>query len=155
MIFKFSTDLYYDERINQHTYRELLEDKVFPAMKQSLGLAKFRRTVWQQDGAKPHQARMVMEWLDTIFQDRMLAIKCLRGDTWAPYSPDCNPCDYFLWGYMKEKVYHPLPANMTALKRKIKVEFDKIPELIVQKSIMNMKKRANQNIDILSRNCYK
>ena len=98
--------------------------------------------IFDDDGAKPHQARMVMEWLDTIFQDRMLAIKCLRGDTWAPYSPDCNPCDYFLWGYMKEKVYHPLPANMTALKRKIKVEFGKIPELMVQKSIMNMKKRG-------------
>ena len=45
-------------------------------------------------------------------------------------------------GYIKEKVYHPLPANMTALKRKIKVEFGKIPELMVQKSIMNMKKRG-------------
>ena len=39
-------------------------------------------------------------------------------------------------------MYHPLPANMTALKRKIKVEFGKIPELMVQKSIMNMKKRG-------------
>ena len=110
----------------------------------------FRRTVWQEDGAKPHQARMVMEWLDTIFQDRMLAIKCLRGDTWAPYSPDCNPCDYFLWGYMKEKVYHPLPANMTALKRKIKVVFGKIPELMVQKSIMNMKKRGALMVGVSS-----
>ena len=32
--------------------------------------------------------------------------------------------------------------NMTALKRKIKIEFGKIPELMVQKSIMNMKKRG-------------
>ena len=45
-------------------------------MTQTLGLAKFRRSVWQQDGAKPNQAKMVMEGLDTIFQDRMLAIKC-------------------------------------------------------------------------------
>ena len=85
-------------RVNQFSYRQLLEDKVFPVMKQTLGLSKFSWTVWQQDGAKQHQARMVMKWLDTIFQDRMLAIKCLRGDTWAPYSPDCNPCDFFLWG---------------------------------------------------------
>ena len=131
-----------DGRVNQHTYRELLEDKVFPIMKQKLGLTKFRKTVWQQDGAKPHQARMVMEWLDAIFQERMLAIKSVRGDSWAPYSPDCNPCDFFLWGYMKEKVYQPLPLTMTALKRKIKVEFDKIPEVMVVKSVMNMKKRG-------------
>jgi hypothetical protein len=27
--------------------------------------------VWQQDGVKPHQAKMVMKWLDIIFQGRM------------------------------------------------------------------------------------
>jgi hypothetical protein len=47
-------------------------------MKKILGLAKLRRTVWQQAGAKPHQAKMVMKWLDTIFQDRMFTIKCFR-----------------------------------------------------------------------------
>jgi hypothetical protein len=29
-------------RFNQFSYRQLLEDKVFPVMKQNLGLAKFR-----------------------------------------------------------------------------------------------------------------
>ena len=129
-------------RVNQFSYRELLEDMVFPLMKQRLGLAKFRRVVWQQDGAKPHQARMVMEWLDSIFGDNMLAIKSLRGDSWAPYSPDCNPCDFFLWGFLKEKVYQPLPTTMSALKRKIKSEFGKIPELMVKKAIFNMQKRG-------------
>ena len=66
----------------------------------------------EKDGAKPHQARMVMEWLDTIFQDRMLAIKCLRGDPGPPYSTDCNPCVFFLGGYMKEEVYQPQPVNI-------------------------------------------
>ena len=80
-------------------------------------------------------------------QDGMLAIKCLRGDTLAPYSPECNPCDFFLWGYMKEKVYQPLPGNMDALKRKVMVKFDKIPEMMVQKSIMIMKKRGDLMFD--------
>ena len=131
-----------DERVNQYTYRDLLENKVFPVMKESLGQARFRRLVWQQDGAKPHQARMVMEWLDSIFKEKMLAIKSLRGDTWAPYSPDCNPCDFFLWGYMKAKVYQPLPPTMAALKRKIKAEFARIPDMMVQRAILNMKKRG-------------
>ena len=68
--------------------------------------------MWEQDGAKPHKVRVVIEWLDTIFQDSLLAIKCLRGDNWAPYSPDCKPCEFFLLGYMKEKVYQPHPANI-------------------------------------------
>ena len=53
-----------------------------------------------------------------------------------------NPSDYFLWGYLKDKVYLPLPTTMAALKRKIKHEFDRIPEMMVQKAVLNMKKRA-------------
>ena len=83
-----------------------------------------------------------MEWLDSIFKERMLAIKSLRGDSWAPYSPDCNPCDFFLWGFLKEKVYQPLPANMASLKRKIRSEFEKIPDLLVTKAVLSMKKRG-------------
>ena len=137
-----------DGRVNQHTYRELLERKVFPLMKQQLGLARFRRTIWQQDGAKPHQARMVMEWLDSIFMDRMLAIKSMRGDSWAPYSPDCNPCDFFLWGYLKEKVYQPLPLTIASLKRKIKTEFERIPELMVSNAVLSMKKRGELMVQV-------
>jgi hypothetical protein len=51
-------------------------------------------------------------------QDRMHAIKRLRGDTLAPYSPECNPV--LSLGYMKEKVYQPLPGNIAALKRKVR-----------------------------------
>ena len=46
-------------------------------------------------------SNMVMEWLDGIFEERMLAIRARRGDSWAPSSPDMNPCDSFLWGYLK------------------------------------------------------
>ena len=129
-------------RVNQFTYKELLESEVFPVMKEKLGQAKFRRTIWQQDGAKPHQAKMVMNWLDTIFKERMLAIKCVRGDSWASYSPDCKPCDFFLLGYLKSKVYQPLPNTLTALKRKIRVEFERIPEIMVKKAVYSMKKRG-------------
>ena len=57
--------------------------------------------MWQQDGAGPHQANMVMDWLDSVFASRMLALKSRRGDSWAPSSPDMNPLDFFLWGYRR------------------------------------------------------
>jgi hypothetical protein len=40
---------------------------------------------------------------------------------------------------MKAKVYQPLPGNMTAVKRKIRAEISKIPEVFVQKFIMNIR----------------
>ncbi|GBN23572.1 hypothetical protein AVEN_144157-1 [Araneus ventricosus] len=26
---------------------------------------------------------------------------------WPPRSPDLTPCDFFLWGYVKDKIYVP------------------------------------------------
>ena len=35
-------------------------------------------------------------------------------------SPDLNPCDFFLWGYIKERVFvPPLPVSLNELKKRI------------------------------------
>ena len=131
-----------DETVNQFSYRELLERTVFPLMMLMLGRAVWGRMIWQQDGAKPHQARMVMEWLDGLFGERILAIKSLRGEDWAPSSPDCAPCDFYLWPRMKPLVYAPPPQGMPRLRRKIKTVFDDIPEEEVTRAVLSMKKRG-------------
>ena len=33
-------------------------------------------------------------------------VRC-GGRTWLARSPDLTPCDYFLWGYVKDKVFVP------------------------------------------------
>jgi hypothetical protein len=36
---------------------------------------------------------------------------------WPPQSPDLTPCDFFLWGYVKDHVYlPPLPINLPELR---------------------------------------
>ena len=62
-------------------------------MKRELGMEAFNSTIWQQDRAKPHQANMMMDYLDRVVQERMLALKDRRGESWAPSSPDMNPCE--------------------------------------------------------------
>jgi hypothetical protein len=33
--------------------------------------------------------------------------------SWPPRSPDATPCDFFLWGYVKDQIYVPrLPASI-------------------------------------------
>ena len=35
----------------------------------------------------------------------------------TPRSPEATPCDFFLWGYVKDQVYvPPLPASIPVLK---------------------------------------
>jgi len=39
---------------------------------------------------------------------------------WSPRFPDLTVCDFFPWGYVKEKVYvPPLPTNLEELKIRI------------------------------------
>ena len=78
---------------------------VLQTHKRALVQDLFNQTIWQQDEAKPHQAIMVMDWPDSIFEERMLAKKARRGNSWAPSSPDISLFESFLWGYLKEAVY--------------------------------------------------
>ena len=35
----------------------------------------------------------------------------------TPHSPDATPCDFFLWGYVRDQVYvPPLPASIPGLR---------------------------------------
>ncbi|GBM97537.1 hypothetical protein AVEN_197374-1 [Araneus ventricosus] len=75
--------------------------------------------VWfQQDGATAHTAGISMDLLKEMFQKRL---RSLRGDiSWLAYSTDLSPCGYFLWGYLKSKVYKNRPRTteeMTAAIR--------------------------------------
>jgi len=39
---------------------------------------------------------------------------------WPPRSPDLTPCDFFLWGFVKDTVFvPPLPANRQDLRNRI------------------------------------
>ena len=39
----------------------------------------------------------------------------------------CNPCDFFLWGYVKDQVYvPPLPARIPELKVRIRTATETI-----------------------------
>ena len=38
---------------------------------------------------------------------------------WLPHSPDINPCDFFLWGFLKGKVFQRRPENVVQLRAHI------------------------------------
>jgi hypothetical protein len=49
--------------------------------------------------------------------------------SWLPRSPDMTPCDIFLWGYVKERVYAlPLPADLDELRNGITAAVNSVTE---------------------------
>jgi hypothetical protein len=48
-------------------------------------------------------------------------------------SPDATPCDFFLWGYVKDQVYvAPLPASIPELKVRIRTVIKTIMAVMLQ-----------------------
>ena len=76
------------------------------------------RSVWfQQDGATSHTSRASMGVLHPLFPNRLIS---RFGDVaWPPRSPDLSMCDYFLWGYLKSRVYKRNPRTLDELKDSI------------------------------------
>ncbi len=62
---------------------------------------------------------------------------------WPARSPDLNPCDFFLWPYLKSKVYYPAPKSLDELRSNITREIKKINSSMLQSSISHIKKRCD------------
>jgi len=57
------------------------------------------------------------------------APKDLALHSWPPKSPDMTPCDFFLWGYVKERVYVPLlTADLDELTNRITAAVKSVTE---------------------------
>ena len=59
-------------KYNSALYKQLFEDEVFPDMLNELGHERFFNMTWQQDGARPHIAKPVMELLSATFGRKQL-----------------------------------------------------------------------------------
>jgi hypothetical protein len=59
---------------------------------------------------------------------------------WPARSPDLAPCDFFFWGYVKDKVFvPPLPQDLQQLRQRIRDTVDSIDQ--------DMLARAWQELD--------
>ncbi|XP_050307511.1 uncharacterized protein LOC126744196 [Anthonomus grandis grandis] len=112
-------------------YLTMLRNEIVPVINEIAG-DNFNITYFQQDGAAPHYAINVRNYLDETFPGRVIG---RRGTIeWPPRSPDMSPLDYFLWGYFKNKVYATKPANLEDLRQRIINMMQAIPNDMIQRA---------------------
>ena len=64
---------------------------------------------------------------------RVIRNDCRGFNNLPPRSPDATPCDFFLWGYVKDQVYvPPLPASIPELKVRIRTAIETITADMLQ-----------------------
>lgn len=76
-----------------------------------------------QDGARPHRTHQVFSVLNDFFGSRLIGLDTPSIFTGAiecpPYSPDLNPCDFWLWSFLKDHIYKRNPKNIDELENAI------------------------------------
>ena len=100
------------------TYLAMLQNWLLPQMSEDS-----EDFIFQQDGAPPHWHRDVRRFLNESLPQRWIGRvgkEDLALQFWPSRSPDLTPCDFFLWGFVKEAVYVPsLPTTLDDLKNRI------------------------------------
>lgn len=122
-----------EENLNRNNYHQLLLNEVVPAIEAARD--ENHETWFQQDGAPPHFGINVRTYLDGTFPRRWIG---RRGAIeWPARSPDLTPLDYFLWGYLKSKVYTTKPQNLIELRQRITHEAQQIPGEMIQNVVQH------------------
>ena len=91
---------------------------------------------------------VILDFLYEMFNLRVMSHRFTErhdcGRLWPPHSPDINPCDFFLWGFLKEKGFQRRPQNVAQLRAHI-VKLCRAPsEDLCRKVVTNARVRLQE-----------
>ncbi|GBN45986.1 hypothetical protein AVEN_103362-1 [Araneus ventricosus] len=105
---------------------DLIKSEVYPGFNnersvnfanEDLALIDLRNVWLQHDGAPPHTVSSVQQYIRDTFQQQVIGYGgCVE---WPPSSPDLNPLDFFMWGYIKQQMYATPPPTLQELRNRI------------------------------------
>jgi transposase len=127
---------FFRETVTAHSYLEKLRREIVPSITRKMDSTEI---FYMQDGAPPHYAQSVRQFLDETFPGRWIG---RRGPIeWPARSPDLTPTDFFLWGVIKDRVYATKHGNLEELKEAITVEIRSLPVELCQRACRSVSKR--------------
>ena len=74
------------DTVNAERYLTMLRDEIWPIIST---WENIEHSIFMLDGAPPHFASVVREWMNAHFPGIWMG-------------RDLTPCDFFLWGWLKE-----------------------------------------------------
>jgi len=114
---------FFDGSLNGPTYLNFLQEEL-PLLLEDVDLLTRQQMFFQHDGAPAHYHNIVRTFLNGWRGQNWIG----RGGpiNWPPRSPDLTPLDFFLWGYVKQKVYQLMPTTAEDMKERIRTAFRSI-----------------------------
>lgn len=129
---------FFRENFNGQNYLELLRTRVIPQIQHLYPNEQFRNIWFQQDGAPAHYFRVVRDFLTETFGDQWIGRRPRNPANpnedvidWPARSPDLTLLDFFVWGYVKDRVFETKPTTLDELQNRIQDVIDTItPEML-------------------------
>lgn len=133
----------YEGNLNSRRYLDLINNNILDALDLE-PLETLRHLWWQQDGAPPHNGREVTELLNEIFPNKWIGNRGFIR--WPARSPDLNPLDYFLWGYLQNRLYRNTPRDINVLRGNLIREVRAIPARVIHRAIFKLRRLTQKCI---------
>ncbi|KAF2890534.1 hypothetical protein ILUMI_15639, partial [Ignelater luminosus] len=107
-----------------------------------LPLAQDIRIWCQHDGARAHNKRAVITYLNYRFDNRVITTNA--PVQWSARSTDLTPLDYYLWGIIKNKVYGSRfnYNNLEQLREAVMEAFNRINRSTLRKVTNSVAKQC-------------
>lgn len=116
---------FFEGNVDSDSYLEMITDFLLPELHR-LGYDSMD-LCYMHDGAPAHYPETVRQCLNENFGSWIG-----RGNgaliAWPPRSPDLNPLDFFLWGFLKTQVYRDNPQTLEEIMQKIVENLNEISE---------------------------
>ena len=138
---------FFDGTVTAESYLAMITEDFLPAFK---NLPDSDQILFMQDGAPPHWSKIVRDWMNTNLPQRWIG----RGSDddenipWPPRSPDLTPMDFFLWGYIKSKVYVRNYATLEDLKASITAAFQDVSREMIHATMLSFVNRLKKVVKV-------
>lgn len=133
---------FFQGHLNGQVYTDFLRNQLPRLLNQNLN-----PNVWfQQDGAPPHYAIQARTYLNEIFENRWIG----RGGpvNWPARSPDLTPLDFFLWGFIKDKVMASAPTTPEDMKNRIRFACSLVTPAMLQRVRNSCQERIRKCLEV-------
>ncbi|GFT56036.1 uncharacterized protein TNCV_3117211 [Trichonephila clavipes] len=95
--------MYFDEPLTSESYTGILSGPLADILEDEVSLWDLSRMWYQHEGTPAHKSAQPCKFLAQIFDTRIIGYG--GQQEWPPQSPNLSPLDFFLWGFLKSKVY--------------------------------------------------
>lgn len=133
---------FYNGEMTPEIYKENLEKFV---KELRYVTSETEHPIFIHDDSKIHSSADVTAYLEKEFPHHWVGTGSSYAN-WPRHSPDLNPVNFFLWGYIKSRVFKtPIQdGNLDELKERIQYAFKNVTKDLLEESIEDYKARLER-----------